>query len=80
MYLGHAACGILVPQLGNMPLALEVWSLNHWTTRQIPAFMELNDKLNESKIFNHLSFFYYPSQATNIMSFDFFCFIKNLHI
>ena len=24
MYLGHAACGILVPQLGNMSLALEV--------------------------------------------------------
>ena len=32
-----AACGILAPQLGiePVPLALEAWSLNHWTTREV---------------------------------------------
>ena len=31
-------CGILVPQQGirPMPPALEAWSLNHWTTREVP--------------------------------------------
>ena len=34
----HAACGILVPQsrIGPAPPALEVQSLNHWTTREVP--------------------------------------------
>ena len=33
------AYGILVPQLGiePMPLALEAWSLNHWTSREVPV-------------------------------------------
>ena len=33
------ACGILVPQLGNKskPSALETWSLNHWTTWEVPV-------------------------------------------
>ena len=32
------ACGILDPQSGIEPmtLALEVWSLNHWITRDVP--------------------------------------------
>ena len=32
-----AACGILFSQPGiePTPLALEVWSLNHWTTREV---------------------------------------------
>ena len=31
-------CGILVPRPGIEPTppALEVWSLNHWTTREVP--------------------------------------------
>ena len=37
----HIACGILVPWPGIEPVpvlpALGVWSLNHWTTREIPA-------------------------------------------
>ena len=35
----HVACGILVPRPGiwPMPPALEVWSLNHWTTREVPV-------------------------------------------
>ena len=35
-----AACGILVPQPGIEPAlpAVEAWSLNHWTTREVPIF------------------------------------------
>ena len=38
LLLCHAACGILVPQsaIKSMPTTLEVQSLNHWTTRQVP--------------------------------------------
>ena len=34
----HTAFWILVPQPGiePMPPALEAWSLNHWTTREVP--------------------------------------------
>ena len=37
----HAACGILVPLPGIEPVppAVKVWSLNHWTTREIPHFL-----------------------------------------
>ena len=37
LFFGYTACGILVPQPGieAMPPALEVWSLNHWTTREV---------------------------------------------
>ena len=33
----HAACGILVPWPGIKPMfpVLGVWSLNHWTTREV---------------------------------------------
>ena len=32
------ACRILVPQPGIEPVppAVEVWSLNHWTTKEVP--------------------------------------------
>ena len=38
-----AACGILVPRSGIGPRtpALGVWSLNHWTTREVPPFTVL---------------------------------------
>ena len=34
----HVGCGILVLQLGVEPVtpAEEVWSLNHWTAREVP--------------------------------------------
>ena len=40
----RAACGILVPQPGVRPgpPALEVWSLNHWTTREVPDLIVFN--------------------------------------
>ena len=35
------ACGILVPQPGIEPAhpELEVWSLNHWTAREVPVLL-----------------------------------------
>ena len=35
----YVACGILVPQPGIKPVppAVEARSLNHWTTREVPA-------------------------------------------
>ena len=37
-WLHHMVCGTLVPWHGIEPasLALEAWSLNHWTTREVP--------------------------------------------
>ena len=34
----HVACRILVPQPGiePMPPAMEAWSPNHWTAREVP--------------------------------------------
>ena len=40
VFFGHTkACGILVLQPGikPMPPVLEAWSLNHWTTREVPG-------------------------------------------
>ena len=38
-WLPYAACRTLAPQSGMEPvsLALEAWSLNHWTAREVPA-------------------------------------------
>ena len=40
------ACGILVSQPGIKPgpLAVKVWCLNHWITRQYPRFFNINIK------------------------------------
>ena len=37
-WLCHTACGILVhrPGIEPVPLAVEAWCLNHWTTREVP--------------------------------------------
>ena len=37
-WLCHTACGILVPQPGIEPAppAVEVWTFNHWTAREVP--------------------------------------------
>ena len=42
--LCRVACGILVPQPGIEPTphAVEVWSLNHWTTREAPDISVYN--------------------------------------
>ena len=39
----HMAYGILVPQPGIRPSfpEVEVWSFNHWSTREAPDFMPL---------------------------------------
>ena len=38
LFVGHTACGILVPQprIKPVPPALEAPSLNYWTTREVP--------------------------------------------
>ena len=38
-WLHCTACGILVPRPGIEPAppALEAWSLNHWTAREVPG-------------------------------------------
>ena len=43
----HVACGILVPGPGIKPAtpALEVQSLNHWTTREVPLNPGSNFKM-----------------------------------
>ena len=40
-WLYHAACGTLVPRPGIKPIsaALEMWSLNHWATREVLIFI-----------------------------------------
>ena len=41
-WLCHPACGILVPWPGIEPMhpAMEVWSLNHWTAREVPLLLQ----------------------------------------
>ena len=45
-WLHRVTCGISVPRLGMepMPPAVEAWSLNHWTTREVPVGHFLIDK------------------------------------
>ena len=40
-FFGHEACGILGHQPGieSGPPALGAWSLNHWTTREVPQII-----------------------------------------
>ena len=43
-WLCHVACGILVPPPGLKPEppAVVVWSLNHWTAREVPGHLSLD--------------------------------------
>ena len=43
----HLVCGIRVLQweTEHMPLALEAWSLNHWTTKEVPNSFHLYSHL-----------------------------------
>ena len=38
-WLRYAACGILVPRPGIEPMApaVEAWTLNHWTAKEVPS-------------------------------------------
>ena len=42
-FLHHTACGILLPRpvIEPVPPALEVWSLNHWATREVRHMIAL---------------------------------------
>ena len=39
LFFHHIAYGILAPRpgIGPAPPAVEVWNLNHWTTREVPT-------------------------------------------
>ena len=41
LFIGHKTCEILFPQpeAKPVPLTLEAWSLNNWTTGEIPALV-----------------------------------------
>ena len=45
-WLYHATCGILVPRPGIEPgpPAVEAWSPNHWTAREVPGFFLLMEQ------------------------------------
>jgi len=45
-WLRLEAWGILVPPPGIEPVspALEAWSLNHWTAREVPRFVFWSDE------------------------------------
>ena len=47
-----AAHGVLVPWPGSEPIApaVEAWSLNHWTTREVPKGTSLEAGFNILKI------------------------------
>ena len=46
----RAACGILVPRPGIEPVppAVEAWSLNHWTAREVPEFLMFQSLISET--------------------------------
>ena len=64
------ACGILVPPPGiePMPLAMKMWSLNHWTTREFPRVNILIDKSTFSFLGSHIHF--EGDDINNIMQND----------
>ena len=49
-WLCHSSSGILVPQprIKPTPVALEAWSLNHWTTREVPPLKTSEDHNSRS--------------------------------
>ena len=54
-----AACRILIPRLGiePSPPALEAWSLNHWTAREIPQLVLLEaEACLHSSVFRSMIF------------------------
>lgn len=64
-------CGmwILVPRVGNelLPSTLDVWNLNHWTSRDVPLSFLM-------EMFNLLSIVYYNAKClartANIISYQ----------
>ena len=79
-WLHHAACGILVPWPGiePMPLAVEAWSLTHWTTREVPSLLfsqPVNVGIFRYSILGFLLYVLSVCVAWNIQVFD-TCFLN----
>ena len=73
-FFGHAACGILVPQPGIEPAppAVEAWSSNYWTAREVPGVF----LVRTSKPI----FIFRISEATKLLLAATFCFVSlSLH-
>ena len=58
LFFGHAAFGILVPRPGIEPVppALEAWSLNHWTAREVPVLLFEEPSCYLPQRLHHLAF------------------------
>ena len=55
--LYHLACRILVPQPGTevVPPALGAWTLNHWTTGQVPIVLFKRKDLSKFSFWEYMS-------------------------
>ena len=63
----HAACAILVPQLGvkTTPLALEAQRINHWATTEAPQ-INISDRGSVNKAMNELYLTYWYLGALSV--------------
>ena len=52
---GYGTCGILVPQedMQPVPPEVEVFSLNHWTDREVPAHVYFLSIFNLKSVVTH---------------------------
>ena len=57
IWLCYTACGIIVPLSGIEPTSpsVEEWSLNHWTTREVPKMFSLPQKETLNSCYHRLS-------------------------
>ena len=75
----HVTCRILVswPGIEPAPLAVEGWSLNHWTTREVPCSSNFDFSCKSSKwwlfsmylfymyVENHINYYIWNSNSGN---------------
>jgi len=64
------ACEILIPQpeVELMPSAVEAWSLNHWTTREVPI-LHFKDKEERESDLNSAETFLKLVQSFSLYKF-----------
>ena len=76
-YFGHEACGILVPQPGIEPgpPAVELWSPNHWTAREVPKILGVFMFL----FFSLFQYFYFHFTQLSILYVFAWKYRKSLH-
>ena len=64
------ACEILIPQpeMEPMPSAVETWSLNHWTTSEVPS-LHFKDKEKRGNDLNSAETFLKLVQSFSLYKF-----------